>query len=70
MTIDRPYQKAMDLPSALDALRKLVGTRYQGDVVEALVDACNAGDVANGIVRQLAAIRAAEAEAVSQNLAA
>lgn len=62
MTIDRPYQKGMDLPAALARLRSFVGTRYQSDVVEALVDACNAGEVANGIVRQMAEKRAAEAE--------
>jgi HD-GYP domain-containing protein (c-di-GMP phosphodiesterase class II) len=66
MTIDRPYSKGMDLPSALERLRSFVGTRYQSDVVEALVDACNDGEVANGIVRQMAAIRAAEAEAVKE----
>ena len=63
MTIDRPYSKGMDLPSALERLRSFVGTRYQSDVVEALIDACNAGEVANGIVRQMAAIRAADEEA-------
>ncbi|MEJ7623022.1 MAG: HD domain-containing phosphohydrolase [Pyrinomonadaceae bacterium] len=57
MTIDRPYSKGMDLPSALEKIRELIGTRYQADVVEALVDACDAGEVANGIVRQLAAVR-------------
>ena len=62
MTIDRPYSKGMDLPSALERLRSFVGTRYQSDVVEALVEACNAGEVANGIVRQMAEKRAAEAE--------
>jgi HD-GYP domain-containing protein (c-di-GMP phosphodiesterase class II) len=62
MTIDRPYQKGMELPAALERLRSFVGTRYQHEVVEALVDACEAGEVANGIIRQLAAIRA-----VSQN---
>jgi len=61
MTIDRPYSKGMDLPSSLKRLRELVGTRYQSDVVEALVDACEAGEVANGIVRQLAEIKAAAA---------
>jgi HD-GYP domain-containing protein (c-di-GMP phosphodiesterase class II) len=60
MTIDRPYSKGMDLPAALERLRSFVGTRYQSDVVEALVDACNAGEVAHGVVRQMAAIRAAE----------
>jgi len=62
MTIDRPYSKGMDLPSALERLRTFIGTRYDGRVVEALVDACNAGEVANGIVRQMAAIREAERE--------
>ena len=60
MTIDRPYQKGMELQPALERLRSFVGTRYQSDVVEALVEACNAGEVANGIVRQLAAKRAAD----------
>ena len=62
MTIDRPYSKGMELQPALERLRSFVGTRYQSEVVEALVDACNAGEVANGIVRQLAAIRAAATE--------
>jgi HD-GYP domain-containing protein (c-di-GMP phosphodiesterase class II) len=62
MTIDRPYSKGMDLPSALERLRTFVGTRYDGRVVDALVDACNEGEVANGIVRQMAAIREAERE--------
>src|SRR5437868_8103347 len=56
MTIDRPYSKGMELQAALERLRSFVGTRYQSDVVEALVDACNAGEVANGIVRQMAAV--------------
>ena len=29
-----------------------IDTRYDGDVVKALIDACKAGEVANGIVRQ------------------
>jgi HD-GYP domain-containing protein (c-di-GMP phosphodiesterase class II) len=61
MTIDRPYSKGMELQDALGRLRDLVGTRYQSDVVEALVEACGAGEVANGIVRQLAEKRAADA---------
>ena len=65
MTIDRPYQKGMELQPALERLRSFVGTRYQSDVVEALVEACNAGEVANGIVRQLAAKRAADEQASS-----
>ncbi len=58
MTIDRPYSKGMELQPALERLRSFVGTRYQSEVVEALIEACNAGEVANGIVRQLAVIRA------------
>ncbi|HTH50357.1 MAG TPA: HD domain-containing phosphohydrolase [Pyrinomonadaceae bacterium] len=61
MTIDRPYSKGMELDAALERLRSFVGTRYESDVVEALVAACHAGEVANGIVRQLADKRAAEA---------
>jgi HD-GYP domain-containing protein (c-di-GMP phosphodiesterase class II) len=61
MTIDRPYQKGMELGAALERIRSLVDSRYQHDVVEALVDAVEAGEVANGIVRQMAEKRAAEA---------
>jgi HD-GYP domain-containing protein (c-di-GMP phosphodiesterase class II) len=55
MTIDRPYQKALLLDEALNTIRGFVNTRYDGAVVEALVEACHAGEVANGIVRQRAA---------------
>lgn len=68
MTIDRPYQKGMELGPALERLRSFVGTRYQSEVVEALIDACKAGEVANGIVRQMAEKRAAEAEAEADAL--
>lgn len=67
MTIDRPYQKGMELEPALERLRELVGTRYQSEVVEALIEACKAGEVANGIVRQMAEKRAAEADAIIVN---
>ena len=60
MTIDRPYQKGMELQPALERLRRFVDTRYQSEVVEALIDACNAGEVGQGIIRQLAEKRAAE----------
>jgi HD-GYP domain-containing protein (c-di-GMP phosphodiesterase class II) len=62
MTIDRPYQKGMELGSALERLRSFVGTRYESTVVEALIDACKAGEVGNGIIRQMANKRSAEAE--------
>jgi HD-GYP domain-containing protein (c-di-GMP phosphodiesterase class II) len=56
MTIDRPYQKALALRDALSRLKDFVDTRYDGAVVEALIQACDAGEVANGIVRQRARI--------------
>lgn len=62
MTIDRPYQKGMELGAALERLRSFVGTRYQSDVVEALIEACKVGEVGQGIIRQLAEKRAAEAD--------
>lgn len=61
MTIDRPYQKGMELGAALERIRSFVDTRYQHEVVEALVEACNAGEIGQGIIRQLAEKRAAEA---------
>ena len=66
MTIDRPYSKGMELAPALERLRSFVGTRYEADVVEALIEACNSGEVANGIVRQLAVARAAVAVAETE----
>lgn len=54
MTIDRPYQKALLLPDALERISGFVGTRYDASVVKALIEACKHGEVANGIVRQRA----------------
>lgn len=51
MTIDRPYSKGMSLEDALNLIKSFVGTRYDGKVVEALVQACNDGQVGIGIVR-------------------
>lgn len=51
MTIDRPYSKGMNLQDSLDRIRSFVGTRYDGSVVEALVRACNEGQVGIGIIR-------------------
>lgn len=51
MTIDRPYSKGMCLEDALNLIKSFVGTRYDGKVVEALVQACNDGQVGVGIVR-------------------
>jgi len=52
MTIDRPYQKALPLDKALEVITGYVGTRYDERVARALVEACKAGEVANGVVRQ------------------
>ena len=52
MTIDRPYQKALPLEKALEVISGFIGTRYDKQVVLALVEACKKGEVANGVVRQ------------------
>jgi HD-GYP domain-containing protein (c-di-GMP phosphodiesterase class II) len=51
MTTDRPYQKAMTLEVALERIRTFVGTRYDAMVVDALVEACEQGQIAPGRVR-------------------
>ncbi len=51
MTIDRPYSKGMNLQDSLDRIRSFVGTRYDGSVVEALIRACDEGQVGIGIIR-------------------
>ncbi len=51
MTIDRPYQKGMNLEDALNRIKTFVGTRYDGKVVEALVEACADGQIGVGTVR-------------------
>ena len=51
MTTDRPYQKGMSLEDALARIRTFVGTRYDARVVEALVEACESGQITPGRVR-------------------
>jgi HD-GYP domain-containing protein (c-di-GMP phosphodiesterase class II) len=51
ITIDRPYQKGMALPAALDRIKSFVGSRYDGKVVQALVEACDEGQIGVGVVR-------------------
>ena len=51
MTIDRPYSKGMSLKDSLERIGSFVGTRYDGKVVEALVQACAEGEIGGGIVR-------------------
>lgn len=51
MTIDRPYQKGMLLPTALKRIQELVGIRYDPGVVAALIRGCESGEIGNGVVR-------------------
>lgn len=51
MTIDRPYQKGMLLPTALERIQELVGIRYDPGVVAALIRGCESGEIGNGVVR-------------------
>ena len=51
MTIDRPYQKGMELPAAIDRIKTFVGTRYDIHVVNALVEACADGQIGVGRVK-------------------
>src|SRR5437763_5474114 len=51
MTTDRPYQKGMSLEDALARIKTFVGTRYAAQVVEALVEACESGQITPGRVR-------------------
>lgn len=53
MTIDRPYQKGMLLPDALERIKTFVGTRYDAKVVAALVRGCESGEIGQGIVQFL-----------------
>ncbi len=45
MTTDRPYQKGMNFEDALNRIKSFVGSRYDGKVVEALVQACASGKI-------------------------
>lgn len=51
MTIDRPYQKGMQLPEALERIKSFVGTRYDLMVVNALIQACTDGQIGVGRVK-------------------
>ncbi len=54
MTIDRPYSKGMLLPEAIERIRSFVNTRYDGNVVEALVRGCESGEIGRGVVQYMA----------------
>lgn len=51
MTIDRPYQKGMNLPDALVRIKSFVGIRYDEKVVDALIQACEDEQIGVGTVR-------------------
>lgn len=51
MTTDRPYQKGMSLEDALALIKTFVGSRYDVKVVDALVAACESGQITPGRVR-------------------
>jgi HD-GYP domain-containing protein (c-di-GMP phosphodiesterase class II) len=51
MTTERPYQKAMKFDDALARIESFVDTRYDADVVAALVAACKEGQIRPGSVK-------------------
>ena len=51
MIIDRPYQKGFSMEDTLNRIKSFVGSRYDGKVVEALVEACAEGQIGVGTVR-------------------
>lgn len=65
MTIDRPYSKGMTLQDSLSRIASFVGTRYDGRVVQALIEACNAGQIGIGIVKLREEARNGERKLVS-----
>jgi len=45
MTTDRPYQKGMTMEVALARIETFVGTRYEENIVKALIEACRVGQI-------------------------
>ena len=45
MTTTRPYQKAMTLEFVLAKIRGMAGTRYDPQIIEALIGAVESGDI-------------------------
>jgi HD-GYP domain-containing protein (c-di-GMP phosphodiesterase class II) len=43
MTTNRPYQRAMETEFALERIKSFVGSRYDGQVVDALIEAYHSG---------------------------
>lgn len=69
MTIDRPYSKGMLLGDALDKIRELVGIRYDGAVVEALIRGCSLGEIGRGVVQSMASSEKAGEKQVNVGVA-
>jgi HD-GYP domain-containing protein (c-di-GMP phosphodiesterase class II) len=61
MTIDRPYSKGMTLADSLERIKSFVGTRYDGKVVQALVEACTDGQIGIGVVKLKSPVKNAAA---------
>ncbi|MGI8469138.1 MAG: HD domain-containing phosphohydrolase [Pyrinomonadaceae bacterium] len=64
MTTDRPYQKGMKVEDAVNRIKSFVGARYDGKVVEALVEACAEGQIRAGTVRLKSLVEKPEANEV------
>lgn len=45
MTTDRPYRKALEKEAAIEELRKCSGTQFDGEVVEAFIQAYQRGEI-------------------------
>jgi HD-GYP domain-containing protein (c-di-GMP phosphodiesterase class II) len=54
MTIDRPYSRGMHLDDALSRIKELIGIRYDGAVVDALIRGCESGEIGRGVVQFIA----------------
>src|SRR5688572_25147950 len=51
MTTDRPYQQAMKFEDAVQRIQSFEGTRYDGAVILAFVQACEEGQIRPGSVK-------------------
>lgn len=51
MTIDRPYQKGMTIAEAVERIGTFIGKRYDEQIVRALMDACEEGQVSPGRIK-------------------
>ncbi len=58
ITIDRPYQKGMSLEDSLSRIQSFVGSRYDPEIVRALTEACQEGQIGIGVVKLKTAVSA------------